>query len=96
MGTKGIGDVYCEQMTFSGPEPRRFVDKSLTLRELYIIVAGENCYIGRRGNIKFLIHDNTFWYSLYHPVLHNVDLADLWFKPVSTSTVVTLIGTTKD
>ena len=96
MGTKGIGDVYCDKLTFSDTKPKRAVTSSLTLRELYIAVDGARVTIGRQGKQEFVLRRN--YQGTYNPFvrLANIDLADLWFKPESTSTVVTLIGTTKD
>ena len=96
MGKEGIGDVYCEKITFSNVLPKRAVTSSLTLREIYISVTGDTCKIGRQGKQEFLLPTDytTNYFGTFK--LANIDLADLWFKPTSTSTVVTLIGTTKD
>lgn len=91
MGVKGIGDVFCDHICVANTNPYRFVTKSLTLQRLKILVADQNIKVGRQGYIEYPVTTTTKTL-----ILHNIDLADLWFQNDVASANVYLIGTTKD
>lgn len=90
MGKEGIGDVFVDQIVVLSGEVKRFVSNSLTLQRLHIHVdASGSVLVGRQGRQLFPLANQTKF-------LTNIDLADLYFKGNTTTSTVTLLGTTKD
>ena len=90
MGKEGIGDVFVDQRTEAHTTPYRFVNQSFTLQRLQIRTTGQNIRVGRQGKQVFPVKIGT------PLILHNIDLADLWFLNDVASAIVSLIGTTRD
>ena len=90
MGKEGIGDVYVDSLTLTVGNPARFETHSLTMRSVIIVASAATVVMGRQGKQIFPMTANEE-YSL-----HNLDLADLYFRDDSATSTVYVIGTTKD
>lgn len=90
MGKEGIGDVYVDSITLSTGNPARFVTRSLTMRSVIIVSDSGDVVMGRQGNQVFPMTTDEEY------VLHNIDLADLYFRDDTATGTVYVIGTTKD
>ena len=96
MGKEGIGDIYVKTITFTSVRPCPIETASLTLREIYIQVTTGNAKIGRQGKQTYPLESQGAAGNHVGIILQNIDLADLWILPGSSSVVVEIIGTTKD
>lgn len=90
MGKEGIGDVYVDSLTLSVGNPARFVTRSFTMRSVIIVASAATVVMGRQGKQVFPMTPDEEY------TLHNVDLADLYFKDDKAASTVYVIGTTKD
>ena len=89
MDRREIGDVFVDYRNFSDTTPFRLQAHEHKFERIEIYVSGTFVFVGNQarqlypvGNTKTLI-------------LHNIDLADLWFKGDGNPESVYVIGTTK-
>ena len=89
MGTKEIGDVFIDYRKFSDTNAFRLQEREYKFERIEIYVSGTIVYIGNSSRQLYPLANTK---SL---VLHNIDLADLWFKGDGNAEEIFVIGTTK-
>lgn len=90
MGKEGIGDVYVDSIKLVRYRPARFATHSLTMRSVIIVSDSAAVVMGRQGKQVFPMAASEEY------VLHNLDLADLYFRDDTATGTVYVIGTTRD
>jgi hypothetical protein len=84
-----VGDVFVDYRSFSDTIPFRLQAHEYKLERIEIYVSGTIVYIGNPGRQLYpLANTKTL-------ILHNIDLADLWFKGDGNAEKVYVIGTTR-
>lgn len=89
MDRQEVGDVFVDYRGFSDTTPFRLQAHEYKLERIEIYVAGTLVHIGTHARQIYPLANTK---SL---VLHNIDLADLWFKGDGNAEKVYIIGTTK-
>jgi len=84
-----VGDVYVDYRSFSDTNAFRLQTREYKLERIEAYVNGTVVYIGNIAHQPYPIA------STKSIILHNIDLADLWFKGDGNAELLYVIGTTK-
>ena len=83
------GDVFLDQIVFSDDKARRFVNNTYVLKSVTFQSGNNTVMMGRQGSQFYPLYDRAT------VTLHNVDLADVWFRGVNGGETLYAIGTTR-
>lgn len=89
MGKGEVGDVYADYRSFSDTNAFRLQTREYKLERIEIAVEGTKVFIGNSARQLFPVTPTT------NLILHNIDLADLYFKGDGNAEELHVIGTTK-
>lgn len=84
-----VGDVYTDYASFSHTNAFRLQTKEYKLERVSIYVSGTLIYVGTQSRQIYPVATTKTL------TLHNIDMADLWFKGDGNAEEVFIIGTTK-
>lgn len=84
-----IGDVYVDYKAFSGTIGFRLQTREYKLERVSIYASGTLVYVGTQARQIYPILTTTTL------TLHNIDMADIWFKGDGNAEEIFVIGTTK-